>query len=276
MQTIADISVSASECSKELFQGLVALYPDKSNQYIFNCELPVEHPITKSVIDLLAAHGWEPNKPCKERRKNTEFHLKYLREYDDTDYQQARHLEPVPLATIGLSMRRSKSDRLLLKRSTARSKITLAAADWAWLVVSDKVRRLMIEAGLRHVIFKEVETAAPIPEELRNQIWELSSDLTLPPLSPMCELVTTPGGLPFTGDRQKGGFAHVEGLYAWPEYHYTESAIRSVEPFDLAHTFERHHHDTPQPKFVASQRFYQFCKTHGIKMKWVPVHIDPD
>ena len=89
-----------------------------------------------------------------------------------------------------------------------------------------------------------------------------------------CTFVNERDGMPSESGWQPSTVL-VEGN-SWPEFHYLESAIRAVEPFDLALTFEGWGGGNGLPKFVASQRFYQFCRKHKFKMNWIPVRIDPD
>ena len=106
--------------------------------------------------------------------------------------------------------------------------------------------------------------------------WELSSDMTLPPLSSKCSLWSNENK-PFNGDYDKGCFIR-EGLYSNPELHYERSALVSLSQFDIAQTHERFGNGAmvAYPKLVCSKRFYELCSQHEWEFEWQPVRIDPD
>ncbi len=283
MTETADILVLHDHCEDPIKQigAIIKQFPEgkggsASVGFSFSLSIPRHSDKFKEVYDFLAHIDLQPRPPYVPSRPGL-YRLIIRRHYDASDWETARYLQPSPKSSLGLSVKRSRSDRLILRPGHAQQKNLLAAANWPWLAVSDDMRQKLEQAGLQRLKFLDVQyTKQPTPD--LRPLWELTSDLRLPRMSPRCKFVNERGGAPVPqwepstvlveGDEQSGNI--------WPEFHYTESAIRSAEPFDLALTFEGWGGGEGIPKLVASQRFYQFCKAHKLKMDWIPVRIDPD
>ena len=141
-------------------------------------------------------------------------------------------------------------------------------------VVSDTLRREMIQAGLIGPQFIEV---VPVGQGTGERFWEIKSSVALPPMP---------------HDRVKRHQAspeddvHVAGIldgdYLEKEIHYSEDALRKIEPFDVAETYEIFcgpgwkKDGNGERRLVVSQRFRQFCLERHLKVSWhSPVRIDP-
>ena len=81
----------------------------------------------------------------------------------------------------------------------------------SWIVVSDRIKRLLEQTSLKHILIRETEVTGKGRERFEGQFWELTSDLILPPLSPYCKLMNN-DSWPFHGDYDKGCH-YKEGLY---------------------------------------------------------------
>jgi hypothetical protein len=118
---------------------------------------------------------------------------------------------------------------------------------------------------------------AQVPWETYGQPWwELTSDLTLPFVSPSMMLADRHGRRITDGDFSKGCYRH-EDLYGHAELHYRAEDIEPlVGTFDLAHTREAFGQvqDPSVRPLVASKRLYELCRSKGLQSGWAPVRID--
>jgi len=279
MQRSVTIQVQRHEVPQADFDGLIRLYPEGNRGGIsFHCYLPQESNVLRAIQEYLADRGLTPwlGRGARVKARH-EYEMILSRTYDVQDWKRAAYLEPTPWLWLGKYETRRYGKPLQIQGEHAKQRLNIALVNQWWIVVSEKVRVSMEKAGLLHVAFKPVETIGRETTPGACQIWELTSDIFLPPLSPKCELVDSCGN-PSKGDNLTHGCYLREGLYGSPEKHYKESAITSVEPFDLARTNERFGPNEIQAdhQLVASQRFYQFCVSQAFDMRWIPVRIDPD
>jgi hypothetical protein len=278
MKEIAKFYVNASICHDfGNMRQLLTRYPEGNLlNTCFSMELETNSSLYGELHSFLVSLGLKPRAPHAGDSVG-EYGLTVMRYYDETDWDQAKYLQPFPKTTLGLSIQRSMKDRLLLRPAHARRTHLLAAANWAWLVVSDDMRQKLEQAGLQRLKFLEVQFPKTLPVDA-GTLWELTSDLRLPRMSPRCKFVTELGGKQVPQWEPNTVLVEGDGMIGdiHPEFHYQESVVRSVEPFDLALTFEGWGGGEGDPKLVASQRFYQFCRAQQIKMSWMPVRIDPD
>jgi hypothetical protein len=326
MKTIAFVSVRRGCLTDERLAALSSAYPEGKTLGGFCSMLPGDHPTTKAILDLLSSFGLTPWRHPHRPIASTEYTLEYRRTYEKGDWEPAECLEPRPKLLIDDDSHRSMTGVLLVEPKVLQRKISIAQASWPAIVVSEELKRQILDAGLKHVAFKAaaimgnpkegygqswdrllvevareqsmgekiVETQRQKAERLRavgqerarntkitrfaEGLWELSSDLVLPRLSPRCQLQDEKGE-PVRDDFSTGIFLR-EDLYQPPELRYTRSSIRKVEPFDLALTYEPLSGWYPTWEWyrhlVASKRFYEFCKARKLKMDWIPVRIDPD
>jgi hypothetical protein len=141
-------------------------------------------------------------------------------------------------------------------------------------VVSDSLRLEMIQAGLVGLRFVEV---VPTDQSTGKKLWELKSSIILAPM---------PQERVIRHESSPEDNVHVAGIrdgdYFPAEMHYAEDALRKVEPFDVAETYEIFcgpgwkEDGHGERHLVVSQRFRQFCLAHNLKLSWdSPVRIDP-
>ncbi len=148
------------------------------------------------------------------------------------------------------------------------------------LIASSDMKRMVIRAT--RLLSQKSRTAdKPVPWRFAKNgpWWELTSDLILPRVSPRCD-VRDWHGRPIPPDAPVTAndcVKLVEGDFVVPEARYLRRDLQAIGEFDVALTFE-----STTPTFVkhrdrnliVSQRFYQFCQTHGLKAQWSPVHVD--
>ena len=146
-------------------------------------------------------------------------------------------------------------------------------------IATQRVRDALEFANLKGLKFLPVEKSYhSVDYDLYDEEdtwWELESDLELPPVSPSMTLETR-DGRPFRGDFTEGCLRR-EGFHTHTELHYRKSDLERYGPFDAARTYEHFHPRGPAPMsraFVVSHRFYQICRDHGIRTRFVPVRID--
>jgi hypothetical protein len=154
------------------------------------------------------------------------------------------------------------------------------------LIVPDRTKRVLQHADLRRVVFHPTAlVAGRTPEEREKVIqwdkhaepwWELTSDLILPPLSPSVSLFDQDGN-PIRDDFSNGCYA-VEGQYSSPILSYRRSDLQSIGGFDLAKTFEIFGAKGSKDMrlFIASRKFYDFCKSNQIDAAFTPVRVEGD
>jgi hypothetical protein len=163
-----------------------------------------------------------------------------------------------------------------------------ALADTCRYVVPQRVKRVIESALSPHVLFRPALLSDPLarlenrPKSVSWEAWgppwwELTSDYTLPAVSPSMDL-RDPKGSPLAPGDPTASYHRYEGLHIWPELHYRAADLRTVEPFGLARTLEHFGGDIPSDDrtLVASRDFYDLCVRHGLKAEWLPVRIEVD
>lgn len=278
-------SVSEKEIGANVFEELVRIYPEGKQTNLasydrFDFTLPEDDPRAQALLECLARRGFRPWNKLRKQQPD-EFFMQIVRAYDASDFEQAAYLEPRPRFFFGhdaypdaQGVLEIRTDVLMGNRPPIGT-----AGGGLWLLVSDGLKRQMEDAGLRHLVFGEVrflQRRRP-PQEC---YWYLTSDLTLPPLAPVYQLVNKQGEP--TSEYEEAyavreGLSIPEALYRPIERHYRAGDLEKVEPFDvgLAGGFVKQ--VDIDPKFiVVSNRFYRFCVAHDLEMDWIPVRVDPD
>jgi len=290
MKEFHEITVFASEgpfpgyfdsvVSPETFAALAKADPsavsDCGGTPMFRCRLPPECDVLHGITRILSDHGYSP-KPPIAKCKPGQYWVIIYREYSDVDLEAAAYFIPTIdnwYSNCGKD-RNPESGHLGLSRNSAIARGLLGSLFW-WLVASKDFRRLAAKAGLLHMAYVPIDIVGKGGRVLApfRDHWELTSDLVLPPLSRECVLKTNKDE-PFSGDYTNGCHL-IEGNYFIAELHYEASALRRVEPFDLALTREQFGNGPPAlaPQYVASQRFYRFCMDCGIQIAGRVVRVD--
>ena len=278
MKTKFVLNIFREELSPEVFQSLARVYPEgiRKSPSCFNCALNWNDSRKDQLLKILESNGYRAWSGAGMRKAN-ELTIITARQYEETDLATAKLLRLFEHPDQDLFAADYGGDGVLKIDGQAAS----AGFDLVWnftetLVVSQITRKRFMASGLTKMVFRpthvlwEGRTAGP------GHYWEMTSDFVLPPLSPLCKLVTN-NDEPFTGDPQRGCML-VEGQYRPPEFHYNSTVLPPLEEFDMALANE---FLGPSPgrvfrPLVVSQRFYQFCKEQDFKLSWIPVRIDPD
>ncbi len=172
-----------------------------------------------------------------------------------------------------LEHERDAQGRPLLVASKAKSSIKIGRI-WAnWIIVSDKVRKLLETQDFKRLEFGGVVLKGASMYACKEPFWELKSSVTLPVMANGQQLIQ-PGmsvAEPFQGDVSKMAFVE-DPPFNMGEIHYRRSELARLLPFDIAQTFENFME--PHPALIVSQRFYQFCLRNKISLNVQPVRID--
>lgn len=273
MKTIVRLlGITPEEIGAEVYQQL-KIYPGETWRPSLLCELPEDDPRMQKMLQLLRQQGLTPWSRLKERRPG-EFWMELQRIYDADDYEAASYFIPCPKVKFGAYHTRTAAGLIKVKRHSTSFPTQIGWLEVWFIVVADALKKEMEQAGLKHILFREIESPGRNRQRFRGHAWELTSDLLLPPLSPICRLFHD-GGEPFSGDYDKGCHL-IEGQYQEAELHYTAEALKEAGDFDLARTRERFgiKDHVAYPRLVASKRFYDFCASRKLKMDWIPVRID--
>ncbi len=196
------------------------------------------------------------------------------RSYEQKDLEAASFLLLLRQREIQrLEHERDAQGRPLLVASKAKPSIKLGRI-WAnWIIVSDKVRKLMETQGFKGLEFGGVVLKGASVHASKEPFWELKSSITLPVMANRHRFIN-PGMSapePFQGDFSKMIFID-DPPFRTGEVHYRRSELASLVPIDVARTFENLME--PHPALIVSQRFYQFCVKNKIPLSVQPVRID--
>jgi hypothetical protein len=260
--------------SKACVANLQRICPEGKRENCFWIALYKGDPRLELLLKRLRDEGLQADGHACD--SNGFFPLRIQRTYSRTDLDNSALLLFEPKKVVTQVAVITETGQVSLAACKLNSDLNIFALNVDVAAVTQEVREQMMTAGLRHVTFEPVLVTGKGAEQWQGKIWQLSSDLKLPKLSPKCKLVYPGrGGGPFDGDYSRWVMVdeefHVPHLLL-----YRSSDLAKVEAFDLACPFERL---TPRPYqkyLIASQRFYRFCRDHGYPLSWWPVCIDPD
>jgi len=274
--------------SRALLEQLCAIYPEGrtgNQRHAFTAYLSSDDPKVQQILSLLQEEGMTPWVD-KTRRcdKTSEFSLQYFREYDKYDRSVSEYLELFSGydPDIAVPGEERLGDRTVTKiNEPGKADICMISPGSYTHVAVQRARDALEAANLKGLEFLPVEKNYESVDyglyDEEDTWWELESDLELPPLAPSMTLVHR-DGTPFTGDFSKG-CRRVEGFYFPVELHYRRSDLERFGPFDAARTYEQFGPRGPAPRcraLVVSKKFYQVCKQHNIRTRFVPVRIDEE
>jgi hypothetical protein len=267
MRIIAHIDVAKGGLSPEGFCRLYSLYTTGTSAGGFSCDIPAESEVALMIGALLDAQGV----PGRYRRV---LH----RVYEEDDLAGAAYLGLFPTTKVGTPRQpRDEEGRAIVECVTnfetdpAQFSIGFGSQG---LFVAESLKRLLEEQRFTGPHFSKTVLAAGRGRILSEPLWELGSLVVLPKLANAHQLTHAPKA-PFTWDYSRPVFVKdppFAGRSA--EFHYRQTDLHKVEPFDLARTFEFYH--TERHALVASQKLFQFCHKLRLPIRWQPVRIDPD
>jgi hypothetical protein len=191
-------------------------------------------------------------------------------------YDVVRHYEPDDLKAPPLlilqtqkrmfreRLKRDDSGRLMLPARQSGTSIKIGSGMFNhWFVVSEFVRKVLEDAELAGLLFRETVLKGSSARATTEPLWEIDSNIKLPKMtnSYRNEHSVVPC------------YVIDERPYRYGEPHYRQQDLRPLGQFDIARTFEPL---GSEPALIISQSFYQRCLKHKIPLEVRPVRIDPD
>jgi hypothetical protein len=255
---------------KRIYDQISELCPEGDNGRRFRFEFETNDDRLLRIQDILARGGYKVWDEHGYSLPN-EYRLTRNRYYDPGDLASVYYCEPWATDSLETANQRTLEGVLAVSSNFEGEPPPIGMVGVDAMAVSDRLKSSMEEAGLVHLILLPARVVGENASSIRERYWELTSDLRLPRLAPNLRLIDGLGGLYEEG---KSHACIVDDGFSPPELHYRASDIARVEPFDLARTHEPI--GSKAGTFVASKRFYEFCRSHSLKMDWVPVRIDRD
>ncbi len=201
-----------------------------------------------------------------------------MRHYEDADIDSAE------LLLLGYQhklkevdgLERDEQGRMAVMASDVKPNLKFGST-WPnnLIIVSSATRQMLEGSGLIGLRFDPVTLRGRLSIPESDWPWELHSTLTLPKLANTHKLIHRGRGAaePFQGDYSREVLIDDEPFFG-AELHYRRSDLTALGAFDIANTFEKY--SMPHP-MVISQRFYQYCLKHKIRLNDLKcVRIDPD
>ena len=234
-------------------------------------EMSLDDVRMKGILDTLTSAGIVPFNTLTGLPKVSKFNMQCHREYSAADCKAAQYLTPVPEVNFDAG---GKPGEIYLPSHTNEP---IANAYALGIVVSTDLRRKMESAALTGLTF------LPVGDERGRKstvdYWELGSSISMPPLSPSMALHME-NHLPHNGDPNetiyvKEGWDLPRVLFSPVELRYRKSDVENIGQFDIAHTQEALYRVRVR-HVIVSQRFYEFCTMHELKIKWNMVHLEQD
>jgi hypothetical protein len=287
MVITAKLSVMRDDVEPTVFDRLVGAYPrGKTSGGHFRVALSQTNPDMVNLLKILRDASLTPCPGWRTPKKGREFSLHLERSYTQAELAAYEFLElsPPPEATNYNAVHRSDDMIMIPADSQPDGDPDLLRGMPTWYFVPTRVKSLLEKSGLTGIQFKPTVF---IPRHGIGRVlvgeespyWELDSGLTMPPVSPDMSLVDNDGHPVRSGD-VSNGFHRREGLFFFPELHYWAPEGKLKLRFDLARTFEafnsKTYYEPLDRPIVASKRFFDFCVEHGVKTRWVPVHVNSD
>lgn len=287
MKVTCEIGVFDDDVGEECFAELAKLSPESMHPgevYPFLLQTSADDPLVPRVLEVLQAHGMKlPPNPTLAGSPGF-IALTYQREFEAADCAGADYLQITGSgATVlvrGLMLKRTgvgaagtppaPGGTYLIDTAELDRRRAVAARDQ--VVVLDEVKGLFERESFQGLEFRRGEPVSD-PEgycaDGTFPIWELHTEVTLPPLSPECAL------LEFAHPENPGQLCRVvsDGLFAPPQLRYRAVDMRAIEPFDVARTRDGLNWGRCDHPLVVSQRFYQFCRKLKFEFGWIPVRI---
>lgn len=259
-----------SKVEKRIYDQISVICPEGDNGRSFRFEFESSDDRLQRIQEVLARGGY---KVWDERGYSlpNEYRVIRNRYYDQDDLEGVEYFKPWAVASLETTTQRTPDDVLAVSCDFEGEVPPIGMVGVDAMAVCDRLKLSMEEAGLAHLVFLPAQVVGENASSIREGYWELTSDLRLPPLALGLRLIDGLGGI---YEKGKSHACIVDDGFSPPELHYRASDLARVEPFDLARTSEPI--GSKAGTFVASKRFYDFCKSQNLQMEWVPVRIDPD
>jgi len=269
--------VLACRVGAQVVDQLISIHPEGkgTHAHSFTMTTTEDDPRLGKVFSILEGHGL---KPCRGGSSPNYFSLNIERHYSRAELHAAQLLEFYPKPSLlEVTTRPYPGGPIQVPARSVTSQLTIFDLWMGVFGVSRPVKEAMEADCLRGVRFDPIEVIGPGAARWAGYVWQLSSAIRMPKLSPRCQLVyglAEDNERPFDGDYSRLVMFR-EGFYSIPEKHYRKSDIDGIGDFALAHTFERFG-SVGEQSLIAGMAFYQFCVKHRFKIEWWPVHSDPD
>lgn len=303
MMTLAYIGgIFQSEVGNELFRSLLRIYPEGqtgSEGHVFRSKLPLDDPRTVTITALLESNGLRKSPhttPSEDRTGYYDYRLH--RVYEGTELLQFDLLELHAPDEAYHGAERGNDGELIIPEGLLAGPNQLEELDFisaysmeTWLFVTVRVKQLLEQMSALHLTIRPARywpndlmliDWPTVVEKVGIILWELDSDLILPPVSPAMELHDEYCNRVQSATQRARIHAFGGEYDAYPELHYRASDLRALPPFDVARSFENfglkpsREFQRDFSKLIVSRRFFEFCRSHSLKATWRPVHIDED
>lgn len=224
----------------------------------------------QKILELLKTAGWCPyfGEDVPEELRSTHFWVRRFRHYEKGDRDKCDYLH-VHRWTMSEALFDFDSVRdglycgkVKFAKWKARYGLTSLHCHSSPYFVNGELKLALEAENLKGLAFKPV--LFDKPEKARGEFWQMTSTATMPPcLLPVLTIPSTPHPVLMYDD--DGHFPQ--------ELVFEESAVRKIEPFDVALTREN---ICPLPnawpyEFIVSQRFRQVAQ----KLKMSSVDLVP-
>lgn len=215
------------------------------------------------------------------------YHTRPNYDYEPEDYELADLFRLTPDASLHHTRGRSSEGCLRIHRRSTTGKGDLVGSSTGNPLVSESLKQEMESQNFRGLAFRPTivvtgeswEELEQIPwsRARRSPLWELTSTVMLPHVSPRCKLLDE-DGKPIIDDDWSHGLFLVEDVHPAGELHYLRQHIDQLEPFDFALTYEpfriSHRPNEYNRELVMSRRAYDFFRAKKHRIYWRPVYID--
>lgn len=260
--------------SEQQFKEIAAIFPElaKNDQRIIYSCIGEYDPKFLEIIRVLETNGIEL--PSRFQRNPPIFVYKY-KEFSLDEIDAAEYLEPNSLGPQLLECERLESrieQRWGLRSVTSRKK----AIGHLWgyanhLVAPVDVAESFASHGIKGISLRKFE-----PGKISDGIEDFRYIWTNVELPVVQNKLFDNLGNVFASADQVGempnGCFLLDGDFTTPQLIYNRADIQAMEPFDIAHTFERFENHEPRlRRIIVSQHFRRVCTEMGARMNWFPV-----
>jgi hypothetical protein len=270
------LRVDANSLPKESFERICALAPEGRKNYGFHLQIDSTSPdggdVVKQIAEICNSHGLERRRVIGANCFGHSADRWYGEERNNAEFFVLGRQDKIQ----GLTRpERDEQGRLLLIASNAKPSKKLGRIFPNWIIVSEKVRRLLESESFVGPQFGEVVLQGKSINASPDPFWELKSSIVLPKMANVHQFIhpgmTEPE--PFRGDYSITIMLD-DPPFNKGEVHYRRSDLAKLGQFDIGRTFEKYME--PHEALVVSQRFYQHCLKHKIPLEVEPVRIDLD
>ena len=272
----------------ELIERLVQIYPEGAQYNSFFMDLVESDQRAVEIFRELERFGfraWKQNQSQRDRA--SEYFLDYYREYEASDFDNIDLVRSAPQVQLACKTQRGRDHegRIGIEfHEPGLPPESIATDGHGACLVRDRVRRIIEEIRPQHLFFRETvlvtwwtKVAHPIAwqEFGEEPWWEVTSDLTLPPLAPSMVVIHHK-----TGKRLPRGVGAKVICFARDpdeprdgeaQFHYCRSEIEASERFDAALTLEKLGSSC---QLVLSRRVYRALLDANIENRWIPCPLD--